>query len=254
MKLSWTWQKVSVPATNMVLQLFNLFKIFSSLLPDFSHLVLFLNLKNWYASWTNLSSSFTWRLRKVSLLVDQSDNFDGWLISRMNLRKVRLLDGQSDIFFRWLVGQLDNFVRHWLWRSPTLHPPSPSQPFLVFWMTCNEKHQTFMVSGFGIHSWYHKFEVFMALSIAFSPCCIVFLKYDKQHNWLISSTPPQCDRILLFFSPPGRLLPPHQLQVCLPSLLNMVDCPSNLEANNLMQKSTWGKYLVESPGWQLVWK
>ena len=60
---------------------------------------------------------------------------------------------------------------------------------------------------------------------------------------------PQCDPILLFFSPPGRLLPPHQLQVCLPSLLNMVDCPSNLEANNLMQKSTWGKYLVESPGW-----
>ena len=104
MKLSWTWQKVSVPATNMVLQLFNLFKIFSSLLPDFYHLVLFLNLKNWYASWTNLSSSFTWRLRKVSLLVDQSDNFDGWLISRMNLRKVRLLDGQSDIFSDgWLV-------------------------------------------------------------------------------------------------------------------------------------------------------
>ena len=41
-------------------------------------------------------------------------------------------------------------VRHRLWQSPTLHPPSPSRPFLVFWTTCQEREAflvKFAVSG-----------------------------------------------------------------------------------------------------------
>ena len=42
-----------------------------------------------------------------------------------------------------------------------------------------------------------------------------------------------CIGYYLYCSPPGRLLPPHQLQVCLSPLLNMVDCPGNLEGKNI---------------------
>ena len=42
---------------------------------------------------------------------------------------------------------------------------------------------------------------------------------------------------LLYLSPPAWLPPPHQLQVCLPSLLNLVDCPGNLVEKNLLPKS-----------------
>ena len=59
-------------------------------------------------------------------------------------------------------------VRHRLWQSPTLHPPSPSRPFLVFWTTCQER-EALNVRGIRHHSWLSLlYRVFLPLGLCFT--------------------------------------------------------------------------------------
>ena len=82
-------------------------------------------------------------------------------------------------------------VRHRLWQSPTLHPPSPSRPFLVFWTTCQER-EALNVRGIRHHSWLSLlYRVFLPLGLCFPtiPQITVFTP------WLF---PPHYLYLLLF--------------------------------------------------------